>query len=81
MNKIKQGWRWTWAMVMRLVRTAKTLSRDKTIPRPLRWGLTLGLLPWPGPVDEIVLVLVVSIMGVFWPRTVASAWRGARRGQ
>jgi hypothetical protein len=36
------------------------------IPRPLRWGGTLGLLPVPGPFDDIVLLGAGGILWLFY---------------
>jgi hypothetical protein len=56
------------------VRIAAT---DTRIPRPLRWGAAFGLLPIPGPFDEVVLVLVAVPLALFYRRPLAEAWRQA----
>ncbi len=61
--------------VLRAVRIAAT---DQRIPRPLRWLAALGLLPVPGPFDEIVLLLVAVPLGLFYRRPLVEAWRSAR---
>ena len=48
---------------------------DKRVPRPLRWLIGLGLLPVPGPFDEIVLVLAAAVLGVFYREPLRAAWR------
>jgi len=48
------------------LRATKIVLGDPTIPRPLRWGGAFGLLPIPGPVDEIVLLLIAAILAVFY---------------
>ena len=48
---------------------------DKRVPRPLRWLIGLGLLPVPGPFDEIVLVLAAAALGVFYREPLRAAWR------
>ena len=35
------------------MRTAKATVKDPTIPRWVRWCLIIGLLPIPGPLDEL----------------------------
>lgn len=47
------------------------------IPRPIRWRAALGLLPVPGPFDEAVLLLVASILFIFYRRELRQAWRDA----
>src|SRR5438067_5905863 len=44
----------------RLLRLAKSLARDPRIPRPVRWLIVVGLLPVPGPFDEIVLAVALA---------------------
>lgn len=63
----------------RLVRALRLLAGDKRIPRPLRWGLTLGLLPVPGPFDEAVLVVVALPLLVFHRARLMDAWVRAGR--
>ncbi|HUY54401.1 MAG TPA: hypothetical protein VMV23_04515 [Candidatus Nanopelagicaceae bacterium] len=36
-------------------RALKRLALDERLPRPVRWLLVFGLLPIPGPVDEVAL--------------------------
>lgn len=57
----------------------KLVARDGRIPRPLRWGGTLGLLPVPGPFDEAVLLLVGGILWVFYRDQLNEAWQQAER--
>ena len=59
------------------LRTTKIVLGDPTIPRPLRWGGAFGLLPIPGPVDEIVLLVIASILAVFYRPQFRRAWRAA----
>jgi hypothetical protein len=65
--------------VIRTTRAVKLVVRDGRIPRPLRWGGTLGLLPVPGPFDEAVLLLVGAILWVFYRDQLNEAWQRAER--
>jgi hypothetical protein len=62
-------------VVRRTVRAVRIAAADERIPRPLRWVAALGLLPIPGPFDEIVLLLVAVPLGLFYRRPLADAWR------
>jgi hypothetical protein len=61
----------------RTVRTVRIAATDRRIPRPLRWLAALGLLPIPGPFDEVVLILVAVPLAVFYRRPLAEAWQQA----
>jgi hypothetical protein len=63
----------------RFVRALKIVVRDERIPRPLRWFAGFAVLPIPGPVDEIALVLVAPVFLVFYRRHMAEAWRVSGR--
>ena len=65
------------AVIGRAIRAVRIVVRDGRIPRPLRWGGALGLLPVPGPFDEIVLLGVGGIVWLFYRDQVADAWRKA----
>ena len=65
------------AFFRRTLRAVKVAATDERIPRPLRWGAALGLLPIPGPFDEAVLVLVAIPLALFYRRPLAEAWRQA----
>jgi hypothetical protein len=54
------------------VRIAAT---DKRIPRSLRALAALGLLPIPGPLDELILALVA--VPLFYRGPLADAWKRA----
>jgi hypothetical protein len=41
----------------------------------------LGLLPVPGPFDEVVLLLVGAILWVFYRDQISEAWQRAERRQ
>jgi hypothetical protein len=60
----------------RLLRTLKLAARDERIPRPVRTVAAFGLLPIPGPVDEVVLILVAPLLFVY-REPLRDAWRRA----
>lgn len=64
-------------LARRLIRAVRIAAADRRIPRPLRWFAGLGLLPIPGPVDELVLLAVAIPLAVFYRRPLADAWRRA----
>jgi hypothetical protein len=53
------------------------LSRDARIPRPLRAIAAVGLLPLPGPVDEVVLIVVAPVFLIFYRGPMRDAWTQA----
>jgi hypothetical protein len=61
----------------RAIRAVKIVVRDGRIPRPWRWGGAFGLLPVPGPFDEIVLLAVGGVLWLFHRDQLAEAWRKA----
>lgn len=62
------------AVISRTIRAAGILVRDGRIPRPLRWAGAFGLLPIPGPIDELVLLVVGGILWLFYRERFAIAW-------
>jgi len=60
--------------VRRLLRAVKLLARDGRIPKPLRGLAAFGVLPIPGPIDELALVLVGVVLWLFYRRTLKEAW-------
>ena len=54
------------AFIVRAVRAVKIVIGDGRAPRPLRWGGAVGLLPIPGPFDELVLLVVGSVLWLFY---------------
>jgi hypothetical protein len=65
------------AAIRRLIRAVKIVARDGRIPRPLRALVAFGLLPIPGPVDELALLVVGLLLWIFYRRTIAEAWSEA----
>jgi hypothetical protein len=65
------------AFIARSIRAAKLVLRDGRIPRLIRWGVALGLLPIPGPFDEAVLLLVGGILWLFYRDRLTDAWKRA----
>lgn len=63
--------------VRRVLRAVRIAARDPRIPRPLRWLAGLGLLPVPGPFDEVLLLLVAVPLLLFYRGPLADAWRRA----
>ena len=68
------------AFVKRTARAVRIVISDPGIPRPIRWLGGLGLLPVPGPFDEVVLLLVALILFVFYRPQLRQAWREAAGG-
>jgi hypothetical protein len=60
--------------VKRTLRSVAILARDERIPRPLRWVAGLGLLPIPGPFDEVVLLIVAPVFLLFYREPMRDAW-------
>ena len=58
----------------RLVRTVRLLAGDGRIPRPLRGLVGFGLLPLPGPLDELALLLAAALLWLFHRRVLKDAW-------
>lgn len=63
------------ALVRRIIRAARYAATDTRIPKPLRWFAALGLLPVPGPFDEIVLVIAAVPLALFYREPMKDAWR------
>lgn len=61
----------------RLVRAVRLILHDDTIPRPLRWLATIGLLPIPGPIDEAALIVALLVLATIYPAHLRTAWKDA----
>jgi hypothetical protein len=66
------------AFIRHLVRAMRIAATDERIPRPLRGLAAVGLLPIPGPFDELLLLLVAVPLALFYRRPLAEAWRRTR---
>jgi hypothetical protein len=67
------------AFLKRTAKAVRIVLRHGGVPRPIRWLAAFGLAPIPGPVDEVVLLLVAAILFVFYRRELRQAWRDAER--
>lgn len=61
-----------------MIKAIALLARDARIPKPLRWIAAVGLLPIPGPVDEVVLLLIAPAFVLFYREPMRDAWQRAR---
>jgi hypothetical protein len=66
------------AFFRRLIRAARYAATDARIPKSLRWFAALGLLPVPGPFDEIVLLIAAVPLGLFYREPLRDAWQRSR---
>ena len=71
---LASAWARTWAFLARVLRAMRLLLGDATLPRWLRIGLAACLLPILGPFDEIALVILASIVWVFYRSAIKTAW-------
>jgi hypothetical protein len=67
------------AKLERVLRAARFAATDARIPKPLRWFAAFGLLPIPGPVDEIALLIVAVPLALFYRQPLVEAWHRAGR--
>ena len=65
--------------IARTVRATGLLARDQRVPRPVRGLVALGLLPIPGPVDEVLLLVLAPFLFTFYREPMGEAWRDASR--
>ena len=62
----------------RVIGAVRLLARDGRIPRPLRGLVAFGLLPLPGPLDELALLVAGVLLWVFHRRALRDAWAATR---
>jgi hypothetical protein len=65
----------------RVVACVRILARDGRIPKPLRAAAAVGLLPLPGPIDEVILLLVALPLFVFYRQPMRDAWQRSSHAQ
>lgn len=58
----------------RLLATVRIVLTNPRIPRPLRFGGAVALLPVPGPFDEAVLLVVAVLLWTFYRHELKDAW-------
>jgi hypothetical protein len=63
--------------VTRTIRAVRIAATDARIPGPLRWLAAVGLAPIPGPVDEVILVIVAVPLALFYRGPLREAWASA----
>ena len=61
----------------RTIRAVRILLRDHRIPRPVRWLAGFAVLPIPGPIDEVALLIVAPWLFLFRRDAMREAWRRA----
>lgn len=61
-----------------LLRATRAVLRSDSIPRPLRALAAFGLLPIPGPLDEVALVLAAILLLLFYRSHMWAAWSDTR---
>jgi hypothetical protein len=67
------------ALLARTVSAVALVARDARVPRPLRAIAAIGLLPLPGPLDEVILILVAPVFVIFYREPMRDAWARAAR--
>jgi hypothetical protein len=63
------------AFVKRAARAVRLLIRDGGLPRWLRGLAAIGVAPIPGPLDEVVLLVVAAILWIGYRDRLQAAWR------
>jgi hypothetical protein len=61
--------------VRHLLRAAKVLARDQSVPSWIRWLFVFGLLPIPLFFDELALIVATGLMLLSHRAAVLRAWR------
>jgi hypothetical protein len=61
----------------RIARAVRLLARDGGLPGWLRGLAAVGLAPIPGPVDELVLLVVAAVLWLGYRERLRAAWRNA----
>jgi hypothetical protein len=61
----------------RLLRMCRSLATDRRMPRGVRPAIALALLPWPGPLDEILLVGALVALAILRPGLLGVLWQEA----
>jgi hypothetical protein len=69
------------ALISRTIRAVVLVARDERIPRPVRWITAFGLLPIPGPIDELALLLIAPVLVGFYREPMREAWGRTRPDQ
>lgn len=67
------------AWCRRVLRIAKALWRDDALPRPVRWLLVVGLLPIPGPFDEVMVLIALGVVWCFYRPALRRAIEASRQ--
>jgi hypothetical protein len=65
------------SLLRRTVAAVRLLARDGGLPRWLRGLAAVGIAPIPGPVDEVVLLVVAAILWLGYRDRLRAAWREA----
>lgn len=65
------------ASLRRIARAVRLVLRDGGLPRWLRALAAFGVAPIPGPVDEIVLLLVAAVLWIGYRDRLRAAWRAS----
>lgn len=65
------------SFLRRLLRAVRLAASDQRIPTSLRWLAALGLMPIPGPFDEIVLLVVAIPLALLHREPLREAWQAA----
>ena len=64
-------------LLRRLVTATRILIRDDRVPRPLKGLAAFAILPIPGPVDELALLLLALLLALFFRQPLREAWARA----